>query len=78
MQGFKYISNKDRRALCRVLLNRKEVLDNKLMNQFQPEMLITFTDDEGDKGMLFLDYQLYESPNGFKRNEFTFVRIHWL
>ena len=78
MRGFKYISNKDRRALGRVLLNRKEVLDNKLMNQFQPEMLVTFTDDEGDRGLLFLDYELVEYPNGFKRNEFTFVRIHWL
>ena len=78
MRGFKYISNKDRRALGRVLLNRNEVLDNKLMNQFQPEMLVTFTDDEGDRGLLFLDYELVEYPNGFKRNEFTFVRIHWL
>jgi len=90
MRGFKYISNKDRRALCHVLLSRSswarqaveargfEVLDDKLMNQFQPEMTITFTDDEGDRGILFLDYELVEYPNGFKRNEFTFVRIHWL
>tara|TARA_R110002012_G_scaffold287460_6_gene479846 strand:- start:884 stop:1288 length:405 start_codon:yes stop_codon:yes gene_type:complete len=71
MQGFKYISDKDRRALCYVLLYCKE-------KQFKPEMTIAFTDSEGQKGILFIDYELVEYPNGFKRNEFTFRKILWL
>lgn len=71
MRGFKYISNKDRRALCYVLLYCKE-------KQFKPEMAIAFTDSERQEGVLFIDYELVEYPNGFKRNQFTFQKILWL
>ena len=71
MQGFKYISDRDRRALCYVLLYCKE-------KQFKPEMAIAFTDSERQEGILFIDYELVEYPNGFKRNEFTFQKILWL